>query len=693
MHIAFLWHMHQPFYKDLFRNEYIMPWTFLHAIKDYNDMIEVVNEFENVKVTFNFVPSLIAQILDYSDSLKEDYFLNLLIKPVSDLTDQQKTFILRQLFSINYDTMVVPLKRFRKLYEKKDFKIYSNDELLDLEVLYLLAWSGYYIKKDSEVVKNLTKKAQNFTEDDKLTLLDELHNYIKSLLPKYKKAFHNNKIEISTSPYYHPILPLLLNFQSAKIAMPYVKLPKINNTFREDANLQIEKAKTLFKNIFEKDLNGMWPSEGSVSPEVTVLVNEHNISWIATDEDILFRSLKLTHKRHLYYPYENNNVKIFFRDKDLSNLIGFIYSKWNYKDAAKDFYNRLKNIQQMVNDENAIVPIILDGENAWEYYEENGIPFLREMYQLIEGDSSLKFTTFSEYLNYNNNIEKLSYLHSGSWINSSFQIWIGHPEENQAWEFVDNAKSTLLKYNEESAPNYNLAKEELLIAEGSDWYWWYGDDFYSEFSDKFDILFRTHIANVYSFLNEDIPSNVLSPIKKIGKEKDTITQPLDIINPTIDGYVTDYFEWISAGLYQCDVTGSTMAYEGYYLSKIYFGFNEENLFFRIDAVNDIGETFAGSILELNIHNKTLLKIEYDFSLNSIKFYKDNAVINDHNIKIACNKIIEISIPFNDADIQFGEEISMVIEIIKNKKLIDRIPYNSAIKIKLPENLKLEYWTV
>ncbi len=694
MYVSFLWHMHQPFYKDIFKKGYLMPWTFLHGIKDYYDMVEILNEFDNIKVTFNFVPSLLEQIADYNENPFQDYFLKTLKKEVASLTDDEKNSLIRQLYCINYNKMVVPYKRFRKLYNKKEDNNYrfTNEELLDLEVLYLIGWSGYYVKEKSQLIKELIEKGQYFSEEDKNNLLEELFKFFKEIIPKYREKINEGKIEISTSPYYHPILPLLDNMEIAKVAMQNVRIPYLQNSFKDDAFEQIKLGMEKCREIFEINCNGMWPSEGSVSEGVVDLIKDNNIKWIATDEDILFHSEKKLQRKELYYPYEFNNVKIFFRDRDISNLIGFIYSKWDYNDAANDLYKRIKSVEKIVVDDNAILSIILDGENAWEFYQDNGIPFLRKVYDLIEKDNKLKFTTFSEYIEKQNSSKKLTNLFPGSWINANYGIWVGHEEENKAWELIDKAKTTLLNTeNKVKKENFALAKKELLIAEGSDWFWWYGDDFYSEMSDKFDSLFRTHIANVYSFLNEDIPFEVLQPIKKISKGL-MVKEPYNNIEPAIDGIVTDYFEWISAGSCLFINRNSTMHYGEYFLTKMYFGFNDENLFIRLDSTAKPEEIFKNCILEINIDNSELFRVEYAFDTGETLLIQNKEKINN-NIVIKHKDIIEIKIPFIDCKLTFGEYINITFEIVREGNLIERAPYDSSVTIRIPENLTLEYWSV
>jgi len=701
MKVGFLWHMHQPYYKDLISNRFIMPWTFLHLIKDYFDMIKIVEEFENVKVTFNFVPSLLEQIEVYSESLDEDNFIMNLKKPVVNLNENDKKSLFKQLFLANYENMIFPLKRFRELYEKKenykgDFTLFTNQEFLDLEVLYLLSWCGYYIKKESSTVKKLIDKGKNFSEEDKLELLQELHKFIKKVIPEYREMLKNNRIEISTSPYYHPILPLLIDINIAKVALPDIQLPYLTNSFKEDAREQLTLAKIKFKEVFEVDPVGMWPSEGSVSDEAVNLIKDFNFQWVATDEDILFLSKKGVDRRFLYRGFDFNGIKVFFRDKDLSNLIGFIYSKWNYEDAAVDFYNRIKNIQKMVNDEpDKIVSIILDGENAWEFYKDNGVPFLRRIYELIENDETLEFVTFSEFIAKSNSFEKLEGIYPGSWINANFRVWIGHHEDNKAWELLDTAKGFLeKKKNDVEKDKFSLAYKELLIAEGSDWFWWYGDEFYSEISDEFDALYRTHLSNIYTIFNEDIPIEFLMPIK-LQKKSILITKPVDIVSPIIDGKITNYFEWTSAGEFNFSQDSSTMHFHRGYFHKMMYGFDEENLYLRFDFGINLKEQ-ENLIFELSIYNQDHFKLTYDFENDKLSILKkENGDFKqiERRIEFAYDKILEIKLPLKEFNINNGEIINLYASIFVNGKLMEKAPFDSTIKIEVPENIYLDYWKV
>ena len=696
MKVAFLWHMHQPFYKDLVNDRFIMPWTFLHSIKDYYDMIRIIEEFEKVKVTFNFVPSLIEQIEEYEKTLEKDNFLILLKQPVKALDLNSKKNLFRQLFLANYENMIFPLKRFRELYEKKEnygekaIELFNNQEIIDLEILYLISWCGYYIKNESEVVKKLIKKGKNFSEEDKIELLDELHKYMKKIISLYRKNFESEKIEISTSPYFHPILPLLIDVKVAKISMPQINLPFLVNNFKNDAEIQIKTGKEKFNETFGTYPKGMWPSEGSVSNDALNLIKNSGFYWVATDEDILFLSKKGIERKNLYKPYDYNGLKIFFRDKDLSNLIGFIYSKWHYEDAANDFYNRLKNIERLTNNPDAIVSIILDGENAWEYYKDNGVPFLKKMYELMENDESLEFTTFSKYFDNNSLSEKLTNIFPGSWINANFKIWIGHPEDNKAWELLDKAKSFLM----EKCASNDLAFKELLISEGSDWFWWYGDEFYSEISDQFDALFRAHLSNIFITCGSEIPIDFLMPIK-LQKKSILITKPVDILNPKIDGKVSNYFEWISAGEYNFAQDTSTMHFSRGFFKKMYYGFNEECLFLRFDFNKNLKELDKVQF-ELNLYNKESFKIVYNITNENVAVFKikeESFIQISSNIEVAYDKILEIKINLSEFSIDKGETINLYASLFHNGNLIEKAPFDSTIKIEVPENIYLDYWKV
>ncbi len=551
LYLSFLWHMHQPYYKDNTENKYFMPYVFLHSIKDYYDMLMHVSKYKNIKCTFNLTPSLLYQIDDLSKNIEQDMFIYVLLKDVKSLIDNEKIFLLNNLFSINYKNFIEPVEYYDKLYKKQANKdalnILSDNELLDLEVLYLLANCGYYLKQDN-FIKKLINKGKWFTQKEKEDLVYYLRDFLGKIIPLYRSMKEEGKISITTSPFYHPILPLLMDRENAKKAKQDVTLPKIKANFKDDADLQIKKALELNKELFGCKPNGFWPSEGSVSDGVIELFRKNGIKYILTDEDVLFKTVKSNDRSYIYKVYKINGVNVFFRDKNLSNDISFRYNALNAKDAVNDFISHLRGIYDY-HEFSPIVSVVMDGENAWEFYKNNGYDFFEELYTQLEKLDWCKTVTFDEVLNLTD-VEKqsLKHIEPGSWICGNFDVWIGKKEKNRAWDILSLAK------NECDSSNKDV-EEELLIAEGSDWFWWYDDDFYTPIKDKFDGLFRKHLINAYRMSNKTIPHNLFEPITRI-KPEGNILKHKAPITPFIDGELTTVFEWVESLLFEAKPTNA-----------------------------------------------------------------------------------------------------------------------------------------
>ncbi len=712
LNIAFVWHMHQPFYKDLSSGEYAMPWVRLHGIKDYYDMVAILEPYTNIHQTFNLVPSLIEQILDYLKNNAQDNVLKLTRKPASELTREDKIDILTKLFMANWETMIKIYPRYRNLLEKRGEHIsmeklkiiqksLTTQDFLDLQVWYNLAWFDPIFKKSDPELVRLINKNDKFTEEDKNIVINKQFEILSMILPIYKKFMDKGQIEVSISPYYHPILPLLADTDIARISSPYLTLPKERFQHIEDARWHIEKAVQFYKDIFNASPKGMWPSEGSVSEDIISLIAENGIKWIATDENILSRTLNVPIRNfagdvmnydlfYKAYTVEKNNhsLNIIFRDIKLSDKIGFIYSKWNAKDAVNDFMNNLHQIRNSLygNSNSHLVSIILDGENAWEYYPDDGRDFLISLYERLNEEKYFQCVTVSEYIEKADNIEKLNHLFPGSWINNNFNIWIGHREDNLAWDYLSIARKKLVEFQKEHPEEkykdqIAMAWKEIYIAEGSDWCWWYGDDHSSENDSEFDNLFRQHLTNIYRILGLEIPHYLYLPIKK--SEEIVSLEPAAFINPIIDGNISHYYEWLSSGYYDILNIGGAMHRSETIIKKIYYGFNEENIYIRIDPSKKFGtETWDNITISLYILNPKQYKVDMQVSLCDyfIKafLYKEKDQESWEIIKkietVAIHNIIEISIPKKD------------IEIINNSKF-------EFMLIVLRENLELERWPI
>ncbi|MEW5995783.1 MAG: glycoside hydrolase family 57 protein, partial [Candidatus Zixiibacteriota bacterium] len=363
--------------------------------------------------------------------------------------------------------------------------LFSSEEIRDLQVWSNLAWIDPAFRRE-EPIRSLFAKERHFTEEDKQALLDWQLTLIGRVISTYRLLFEAGKIDISFTPYYHPILPLLCDTNSALEGLPRLTLPKTRFRHPEDAEWHIVEAKKLFEKLFGCDMKGMWPSEGSVSEDAAELMIKHGVLWTATDEEILYRSLEKSGMKgsrrspHAVFEY-GGKLKVFFRDRALSDRIGFVYSSWDADKAVADFIGHLKRVRSLLVDrlDTAVVPIILDGENAWEYFPNDGREFLQGLYRRLDEDPTLRTVTMTQAAE-SHTAYPLPALYAGSWINSNFRIWVGHPEDNAAWGLLSTARETLVAF-EKDHPDYDPRKLEaawrqVYIAEGSDWCWWYGDE-------------------------------------------------------------------------------------------------------------------------------------------------------------------------------------------------------------------------
>ena len=685
LYLLFLWHMHQPEYKNPLTDTYEMPWTFLHCIKDYYEMPWHVSRFENIKATFNLVPSLIKQILDYTDENVKDKFLLSLKKRPEDLTVNEKRYLIPFLFNSNPKTMIKPFPRYYQLFLKKEQfsgnveNLFSNQEILDLEVLFLLSWTGISLRKKSNLIKSLIEKSSDFTQEDKEKLLKELFSFLKEIIPFYKKLRESKKIEISTTPFYHPILPLLIDINSAKEATPEIVLPKVKASFKDHAEIHVDKAVYFFKEIFGEKPSGFWPAEGSISSDAVSLFSKKDIIWAASDEDVLFNSLGEREKRYIYKIYRYKDTFLFFRDKTLSDLIGFTYSNWDPKAAASDFINRLKDIY---NDFSfpPMVSVILDGENAWEFYEKNGFEFFNNLYSSIEEEEWIETLTFSEILEKNISPIKLEKITAGSWIGGNFYTWVGHPEKNKGWELLSKTKEVFdksLKDKKEQALDY------MLTAEGSDWFWWYGDDHYTPYADKFDMLFRGNLQKVYQILNVEPPPEIFIPIKQKFSSP-YVQTPNYYVFPIIDGEISNYFEWLNGGIINLTFDASAMDTSQVHLKKLYYGYDDENLYLGIE----------GSIKEL-LDRDYFLSIDFlGKEEHKIFLYLGNKkqVKNKcDEVEYLCKHICEVKIPFKCLPFNNSRKIEVSFGIYKDSKQIERIPFYNYITLDLSKRFDDEWF--
>jgi alpha-amylase/alpha-mannosidase (GH57 family) len=729
LYIAFVWHMHQPYYRDDITGTYILPWVRMHGIKDYYDMPALLTDFPDIHQTFNLVPSLLKQIRDYVENNATDKFLAVTIKPAADLDQDEKLFLLKNFFMANWDTMIKPYPTYWQLLERRGYSVsphdlrnairyYTPQDYLDLQVWFNLTWFDPLFKQNDPFLSGMIQKGSGFTENEKALLIKKQRDIMALIIPEYKQFAENGRIELTTTPFYHPILPLLFDTDLAKIAVPDIHLPVNRFAHPEDAKAQIARAMAYHEELFGTRPSGLWPAEGSVAEEIIPLLADAGITWIATDEGVLARSLGTHIERDfagvmknpevLYRPYlsgkGNKRVSIVFRDHTLSDLIGFVYSKWDYKNAVHDLIDRLHRVRKELTGGPYIVPIILDGENAWEYYQNDGRDFFLYLYERLSGEQGIRCVTVGEFLREHPAQSSIERLHAGSWINANYRIWIGHEEDNRAWDLLSETRQALTEYASRDGDPEKLARawEEIYIAEGSDWCWWYGDDHYSENDEEFDLLFRTHLMNVYRIVGLDVPDELQISILREDRQALPTVELTAFISPTIDGVVTNYFEWLPAGYYDVSQGGGAMHRGASIITHIYYGFDLRNMFIRLDPSGSLKDEKAADLaFFVNFLNPKGMDVEIrivpqEHHVSADLFRGENgkrrqvAVINN----IAANDIIELAIPFELLGVKANDEVQVFVTVERSGSEIEKWPYRGYIQFKVPtDDFEAMMWQV
>ncbi len=611
--VVILWHQHQPFYKDLVTGQYRLPWTRLHALKDYYGMVKLLDEFPQVHQTFNLVPSLIAQIQDYVSGEAQDPFLQVASRPAKDLTHDERRFALQYLFQAHPANVIGRYPRYRELLEKfrsggsspeHADKYFLPQDFTDLQVLSQIGWFDEYFLDEKDLAE-LVRKGRNFSLEDQRLMIARERELIGRVLPAHAEAARKGLIEISTSPFYHPILPLVCDTNMGAVSTPGLPLPQNRYRHPEDAREQLLRGMDLHEKVFGVRPQGVWPSEGSVSEEVLGIAQKLGVKWMATDEGVLGRTLglyfsrdgngylnsDLAHRLYTIYRYENadTEMNLLFRDHTLSDLIGFVYSSMAPQDAANNLMAKIRDSARPVIDsgQDAVVPIILDGENAWEYYPRSGREFLRRFYDALQKDPGMEAVTVSEAIERHTNKAPLKSLVPGSWINANFNVWIGAPEDNKAWDYLYEAR----KFYAQAAAGATeeqrkLAWEEILIAEGSDWNWWYGPEHHSANDRDFDELYRKHLSNAYQALGGRPPDALAQPIAgEAGRPE--FTAQSAYIHPHVTGDMVRYFEWMGAARYTADHRSGSMHGKQFLLDEVYAGIDDHYVYGRLDFMGKV----------------------------------------------------------------------------------------------------------
>ncbi len=696
IYLCFHWHMHQPFYKDLVTGEYCLPWTRMHALKDYYGMVKILEEFPEVRQTFNLVPSLVVQLEEYARGEARDPFLEAAVTPAEKLGDEQRLFILQYFFQANRDRLIYRYPRYRELYErwiesgadpKRAIHYFSTRDYRDLQVLSQLSWfDEEFLDHDAEA-RALVERGSDYSLDHQQVMARKQLEILQAAGDAYRAAAARGQIEISTTPFYHPILPLLCDSEIAAAAHPGVALPR---RFQrpEDAREQLRRAREFIADRFGSPPAGLWPSEGSVSDEALGLAAEAGFRWAATDQGVLEKTLQAGctgSGGRLYQPFvwERNgqSIALIFRDHFLSDLIGFVFSRLRPEEAADDFMRRLAAIGEpfLAAGRDALIPIILDGENAWEYYDRNGRPFLRALYARIQNDARFRAVTVSEAIA-RLPAERLGGIAPGSWINANFDIWIGAEEDNQAWNLLWEARQFYDRATAASPEARELAFQELLIAEGSDWCWWYGPEHASANRLEFDQLYRNHLANVYRVLGSEPPEELARPIVK-EKIRALAVAPTGQVRPVVDGEVTSYFEWIGAGLYRADQRTGAMHGKRFLVKELHYGADGASFYLRVDFSPAERQRLPGVEARLTIDaaRRTRVAVEIGCAArDGCRLLTCDA--DPRELEIRCGTILEARVPLAAVGLGDGGKLRFQFSLWQGGLPIDALPVEGWIEM-------------
>jgi alpha-amylase/alpha-mannosidase (GH57 family) len=717
VNLVVLWHMHQPQYRDPESGRYVLPWTRLHALKDYWGMVKVLQEVPEFHATFNVVPSLGMQLEEYASGKFDEPWHALAYKKTETLTREDKAEILARAFQLNHERLMSRWPRFVELFEwsrpaggAQAQVTFTTRDWRDLQVLSQLAWMDEVWLEKEEVVSRLADKGKDFTEREQTALRAKQLEFLGLVLPLYREAAKSGQIELSTTPFYHPILPLLCDSDIARVANPATPLPRRAYRQTDDAREQLRRARDYHERVFGAKPAGLWPSEGSVSDQTLTLAMEEGFQWFGTDEGVLGRTLNVgffrdstgvpANAERLYKPWRvqiaGNSITGLFRDHQLSDLIGFVYSRLDQKSAAADLHGKLRYLADSVPSSDPLtISIFLDGENAWEYYPGNGREFLREFYRRIAGDQDFRALTASEAIAATKNPPTTGGIFPASWINANFDVWIGSDEDVAAWELLWDARQMYAscveaqKQNRPDAPTAAAlaqAMESLLAAEGSDWCWWYGPEHSTANDAEFDALFRKHLTGIYLALGQLAPPDLAKPIKR-KPEHALQVPPTGFLKTTVDGRDTSYFEWLAAGLYSPERRGGAMHGRIFYLRELRYGFEKDRFSIRVDSFHELLNEMddpefritIGAAEELTVVVKLERGRLQEFSIEKGRL----CLMNPESIASAAfDRMLEVSVRRDAIDLKGQKTLRLGVALWHAGLPVDVLPAEGTLEIPL-----------
>lgn len=731
--IAFYWHMHQPVYE--LDSVYLMPWARLHAVKDYLDMVLILEKHPKIKLNLNIVPALVDELIDYAENGFHDIHSSLTVTPVEDLSASEKEYILNNFFSAEYETMIYHHPAYRKLFKKRyakkeiDVEEFSDQEYSDLMALFNLAWIDPTHLNRFPEARQLKGKEKGYTLKDRIQIIELHRKIISEIIPTYREYIQEGRIELTTSPYNHPVLPILCDFETSVSDVVTTENLPSNPDMTEDAFMQVKTALDRIEEVFGVRPVGLWASEHCLTTKVLDLLKSLGIKWTISDESILSKTINFEFirdfKGNLEDPYhllkvynykkEESDIDVIFRDSSIPNLINFEYSNLNSKAAAEDLYNKIKLMQSKLlvsPDESHLLTIALDGENCWERYKEDGAEFLNVLYSLIEKDVSLESVCISDYINNDKNKRPIDSIYPGSWINKDFQFWIGDPVKNLAWNYLTTVRSEIVEISKDFPDKeaVKAAMNEIYIAEGSDWFWWYGEPNNSGQDNIFDFLFREHLKKAYKHLDAAYPDF-------LDKSAIALAYQNMADDDSFQNVADSEVEFINS----FDLIDGPVYRDNKLCDKIDYGFDSNNIYLRLHMNPNFknADDFRPRISHFFVYMRKNSKIKHASSIRvghkqdaifpvmKKKYHYEllltfvgkimyqptlsNAISdglwekNDfQNINMPINELVDILIPFDDLDVKKGQKIEMFFVAGCNGVCRSFMPKESLLSIVRPK---------
>jgi alpha-amylase/alpha-mannosidase (GH57 family) len=692
--VAFLWHMHQPMYTDPGTGEAILPWVRFHATHAYYDMARLLERHPRVRVTVNFVPSLLEQLESIANGSVRERYLELSKAAPSELSAEERHFVIRQFFMANRERVIRPLPRYWELLNKRGedvrtarYDAFTDDDVRDLQVLFNLGWMGFAARTEEPEVSRLIEKGRGFSEEDKDELLSVQQQIVRRIIPMWRGLSLRGQVELSSTPYFHPILPLVCDTDAAKRAMPDAQLPP-RFAHPEDAKEQVRLAVERHTQWFGAPPQGMWPAEGSVSPEALELFAAAGIKWLATDEGVLMRSAPAPrHRGEIFQAWScetsHGPISFAFRDRALSDRIGFAYASMKTHDAVSDFLSLLRRSEteaRKIGVTAPVIPVILDGENAWEHYVDAGEPFLDALYSTLE--RAPDFDTVPIYEALQKPTAHLKRIHSGSWIDANYRIWIGHPEDNLGWELLGKVRALVAQHEKKGdvAPErLHEAKRLLLSAEGSDWFWWYGDDFQTDNAAEFDALFRDRLIRAATLVGEAPPPRVFEPLSRQarhqGREAAAVEEPTALIEPRIDGRARAYTKWLGAGVVRAQGGQGSMYRSESLIRSMLFGSSRSHCFVRLEP----GDEWRDLDIALSLRNlkgngrECLIRVTGPQRIQAALAGGSFAYL----------EVMEAAVPFEWFGVKPGDRVELVVRLVREGRELERLPASQPASFDIP----------